>query len=76
MLMVRGGGGNMGLLFGDVGARVVVQGDGGPETMALSGYFGGAGINFVSCAPGNTGTDCETFSLGGPSIGGGIEYRR
>jgi hypothetical protein len=79
MLMVRGGGGNVGFLFGDVGARVVVQGDGGPDTIALSGFFGGAGINFQSCAPTPTSTPgsfCESFSLGGPSIGGGIEWRR
>jgi hypothetical protein len=36
MLIARGGGGNVGDLFGDLGARVIVQGDGGPDTIALT----------------------------------------
>jgi hypothetical protein len=79
MLIVRGGGGNVGLLFGDLGARYVVRGDGGPDTIALTGFFGGAGIDFQSCsATGGTsaGSVCQSISLGGPSIGGGVEWRR
>jgi hypothetical protein len=79
MLVFRGGGGDTGVLFGDMGARVIVQGDGGPDTIALSGFFGGEGVNFESCASAQTspaGVVCESFSLGGPSIAGSIEYRR
>jgi len=81
MMIVRGGGGNVGLLFGDVGARYVVRGDGGPDTIALTGFFGGAGIDFTSCIAtgGQAGAGCQatqSVSMGGPSIGGGVEWRR
>jgi hypothetical protein len=78
-LIARGGGGAVGVLFGDLGARVVVQGDGGPDTLALVGFFGGAGMDFESCAPaaGAAQTSyCSSTSIGGPSVGGGIEWRR
>ncbi len=77
MLMIRGGGGNVGLLFGDLGARLVVQGDGGPGTVALTGFFGGAGIDFQSCSSPliENGGQCVSTSLGGPSLGGGVEWR-
>jgi hypothetical protein len=80
MLIAHGGGGNVGLAFGDLAARVIVQGDGGPDTIALTGYFGGAGIDFQNCTaittPSFGGSTCESTSLGGPSIGGGVEWRR
>jgi hypothetical protein len=76
MLMVRGGGGNEGLEFGDLGARVIVHGDGGPGTLALTGFFGGAGIDFQRCLSGLGLGTCQSSSLGGPSIGGGFEWRR
>jgi hypothetical protein len=77
MLTARGGGGNVGLLFGDLGARLVVQGDGGPGTVALTGFFGGAGIDFQSCSSPliENGGGCVSTSLGGPSLGGGVEWR-
>jgi hypothetical protein len=75
MLVARGGGGNVGLVYGDLGARVVVAGDGGKGTIALTGFFGGEGINYQGCQSGTAET-CPNASLGGPSIGGGIEWRR
>jgi hypothetical protein len=77
MLTARGGGGNVGLLFGDLGARLVVQGDGGPGTVALTGFFGGAGIDSQSCSSPliENGGQCVSTSLGGPSLGGGVEWR-
>ncbi len=85
MLIARGGGGNVGLQFGDLGARMVVQGDGGPGTIALTGFVGGAGIvvygacSASSVTPGITQFDgsssCTSTSLGGPSLGGGLEWR-
>jgi hypothetical protein len=89
MLIARGGGGNVGDLFGDLGARVIVQGDGGPDTIALTGFFGGMGFDTQSCsvaqtaplppnglAPLEGGNSCGSTSLGGPSLGGGVEWRR
>ncbi len=90
MLIARGGGGNVGDLFGDLGARVIVQGDGGPDTIALTGFFGGMGFDTQSCsvapqpaplppnglAPMEGGSTCGSTSLGGPSLGGGVEWRR
>jgi hypothetical protein len=95
LIFGRGGGGGVGALFGDLGARVFVRGDGGPDTLALTGFFGGMGIDFTSCASAgvippvnpvtNAGptavstryaTTCQGWSLGGPSIGGGVEWRR
>jgi hypothetical protein len=84
MLVVRGGGGNVGLLFGDVGARLLVQGDGGPGSIALTGFFGGAGIDFDTCSPTpgvalsmqlDVGDRCASTSVGGPTLGGGFEWR-
>lgn len=77
MLIARGGGGDVGLLFGDLGARLVVQGDGGHGTIALTGFFGGAGIAFEACSSAliNNGGTCVSTSLGGPSLGGGVEWR-
>jgi hypothetical protein len=82
MLVVRGGGGNVGLLFGDVGARLLVQGDGGPGSIALTGFFGGAGIDFDTCSPQaaiglsmDVSNTCASTSVGGPTLGGGFEWR-
>ena len=85
MLVVHGGGGNVGLLFGDVGARFLVQGDGGPGSIALTGFFGGAGIDFDTCSsavqieplgtPGGFSNSCASTSVGGPTLGGGFEWR-
>jgi len=82
MLVARGGGGNVGVLFGDLGARVLLAGDGGRGTVALTGFFGGEGIDFQGCSSdsgtsgGGAAASCPYASLGGPSVGGGIEWRR
>jgi len=81
MLVARGGGGNVGVLYGDLGVRVLLAGDGGRGTIALTGFFGGEGINFQGCSsnsgpPGAAAVTCPYASLGGPSVGGGIEWRR
>jgi hypothetical protein len=82
MLVARGGGGNVGVLFGDLGARVLLTGDGGRGTIALTGFFGGEGIDFQGCASDSGSSSgagvatCPYASLGGPSVGGGIEWRR
>lgn len=83
MLMLRGGAGAVGVFYGDLGARVIVRGDGGPDTIALTGFFGAAGIDFRTCYPTEpngafiSGTICANdTSVGGPSLGGGVEWRR
>jgi hypothetical protein len=78
MLIARGGGGNVGFGYGDLGARVIVRGDGGKGTVALIGYAGAAGISMNLCStnpdPPFTST-CNTASLFGPSLGGGVESK-
>jgi len=76
LLAARGGGGGVGLIFGDLGARYLLEGDGGPDTLAIRGFFGGAGIDYQSCGDNPTAIGCRYISVGGPSIGGGIEWRR
>jgi hypothetical protein len=78
MLTARGGGGGVGLIFGDLGARYVLRGDGGPDTVAIKGFFGGAGIDHQACGTnfGQQGCNYDYISIGGPSVGGGIEWRR
>jgi hypothetical protein len=80
MLIARGGGGNVGLLFGDLGVRYLIQGDGGPDTIAIKGFFGGAGIEYQSACNnyslGPTASGCTYISVGGPTVGGGVEWRR
>ena len=79
MLVVRGGGGNVGFGYGDVGVRVRVRGDGGKGTIALSGYAGGDLITMNLCATNSVSpftSTCTTANLAGPSLGGGIEWKR
>jgi hypothetical protein len=78
MLVARGGGGPVGFASGDLGVRVLVQGDGGRGTVALTGYVGGALIMVDLCSsnpnPPST-TVCNDSNLGGPSLGGGVEWK-
>jgi hypothetical protein len=79
MLIARGGGGNVGFGYGDLGARVVVHGDGGKGTLALTGFAGAAGIIMELCStnpdPPFTST-CNSANLIGPSLGGGVEWKK
>ncbi len=78
MLMVRGGGGPVGFGYGDVGVRVLVHGDGGKGTVALTGFAGGATIMLDLCSTNsvfpNT-QQCNELTLAGPSLGGGFEWK-
>jgi hypothetical protein len=78
MLVIRGGGGVVGFAYGDIGVRVLVAGDGGKGTIALTGFAGGAAIMVDLCStnpdPPNA-TSCNNGTLAGPSLGGGIEWR-
>jgi hypothetical protein len=78
MLVVRGGGGNVGFAYGDLGIRVLVHGDGSKGTLALTGFAGGALIqeNLCSTNPDSSfAFSCNSASLGGPSLGGGVEWK-
>jgi hypothetical protein len=78
MLVVRGGGGPVGFAYGDVGVRGVIRGDGGKGTFAWTGFAGGASIMVDLCStnpvPPST-SQCNDATLGGPSIGGGVEWK-
>jgi hypothetical protein len=79
MFIARGGGGNVGFAYGDLGMRAVVHGDGGKGTIALTGFAGAAGIMMDLCStnpdPPFTST-CNSANLVGPSLGGGVEWKR
>jgi len=78
MLVVRGGGGPVGFAYGDLGVRVLAHGDGGKGTVALTGFAGGASIMVDLCSsnsfPPFT-SACNSSTLGGPSLGGGVEWK-
>jgi hypothetical protein len=78
MLVLRGGGGNVGFGYGDLGVRVVVRGDGGKGTLALTGFAGGALIQLNLCSSNPDppfASACNSANLGGPSLGGGVEWK-
>ncbi|HXN31622.1 MAG TPA: hypothetical protein VN894_07170 [Polyangiaceae bacterium] len=78
MLIARGGGGNVGFGYGDLGVRVLVRGDGGKGTIALTGFAGAALIqeNLCSSNPDPPfSSSCTSATLVGPSLGGGVEWR-
>jgi hypothetical protein len=79
MLVIRGGGGNVGFAYGDLGVRVLVHGNGGKHTLALTGFAGGAmiGLNLCSSNPDPPFTTaCNTANLAGPSLGGAVEWKQ
>ncbi len=77
-LVFRGGGGNMGYVFGEVGLRIRVRGNGDRGSLFVTPSVGGAAIFGRerecpspfdgSCYPGSV-------SHGGPLVGLGVEYR-
>jgi hypothetical protein len=78
MLVIRGGGGPVGFAYGDIGVRALVRGDGGPGTVALTGFAGGASIMVDLCSSNPQGpfTEvCNNSTLGGPSLGGAVEWK-
>ncbi len=78
MLVIRGGGGDVGFAYGDVGVRVLMRGDGGRGTVALTGFVGGASIMVDLCSsnPLPPFTEaCNNSNLVGPSLGGALEWK-
>jgi hypothetical protein len=78
MLVVRGGAGPVGFAYGDLGVRVLAHGHGGKGTVALTGFAGGAAIMVDLCSSNSLPpftSACNSSSLGGPSLGGGVEWK-
>jgi hypothetical protein len=75
MLVIRGGGGPVGFAYGDLGVRALVHGDGGPGTVALTGFAGGASIMVDLCSSNTRAEACNNSNLAGPSLGGAIETK-
>jgi hypothetical protein len=78
MLVLRGGGGPVGFAYGDIGVRDVIRGDGGKGTIALTGFAGGASIMVDLCSTNPVApftSNCNNSSLGGPSLGGGVDWK-
>lgn len=71
-LLMRGGGGPAGYVFGDVGVRYRVKGNGGAGSFFLSGMIGGVAlVGATRCSE----FSCDSASSGGPALGVGLEWR-
>ena len=72
-LITRGGGGPAGYVFGDIGVRYRVSGDGGVGSYFIQGVIGGVAL-FGSTSCDEFGF-CESNDSGGPALGIGAEWR-
>jgi hypothetical protein len=71
-LIAAGGGGNVGLGFGEIGLRVLMTGNGGPGSFFLSSVIGGVNV-FRGCVV--EGTQCTQIDYVGPMVGMGGDWR-
>jgi hypothetical protein len=71
-LIAAGGGGNVGLGFGEIGLRVLMTGNGGPGSFFLSSVIGGVNV-FRGCVV--QGTECTQIDYVGPMVGMGGDWR-
>ncbi|HTU60372.1 MAG TPA: hypothetical protein VMF89_18100, partial [Polyangiales bacterium] len=79
-LRLAGGGGSVGLNFGEVGLRVLMSGNGGPGSFFLTTTIGWTNLlrhcNDVPLAPsGAAANSCEPIDYSGPMLGAGGEFR-
>lgn len=75
LLSIRGGGGTAGYAFGELGARVLVSGNGRADSSFLLVSLGGVGL-FKSASCDSDFVFCEgEVSYGGPTFGFGVEHR-
>jgi hypothetical protein len=72
-LLAAGSGGNLGLGHGELGLRVLVSGNGGPDSFFLTAVIGGVNV-FKSCVFTNSG-QCNSVNYVGPMVGAGGEWR-
>ncbi len=73
-LRLRGGGGRVGHAFGDLGVRYLLSGNGGHDSVFLTGFLGGVRVAFETRCTLLDQT-CNTTELAGPSLGVGVEWR-
>ena len=73
-LITRAGGGPAGYVFGDIGVRYRVSGDGGAGSFFIQGVIGGVAL-FGSSASCDASGFCESRNSGGPALGIGAEWR-
>jgi hypothetical protein len=71
-LLAAGGGGSLGLGFGELGLRVLVSGNGGPGSFFLTTVIGGVNV-FRGCEI--VDNSCSTLDYAGPMLGMGGEWR-
>jgi hypothetical protein len=71
-LVAAGGGGQLGLGFGEVGLRVLMVGNGGVDSFFLTTVIGGVNV-FQGCIVQND--QCTQIDYAGPMVGMGGEWR-
>jgi hypothetical protein len=71
-LTAAGGGGILGLAFGEIGLRLLMTGNGGPGSFFLSSVIGAVNV-FRGCVV--EGTACTQIDYVGPMVGMGGEWR-
>jgi hypothetical protein len=72
-LLAAGGGGTVGLAYGEVGLRVLLSGNGGPDSFFLTTVIGGVNV-FNGCVFDDSG-QCQAIDYVGPMLGVGGEWR-
>jgi hypothetical protein len=73
-LIASGGGGSLGLGFGELGVRVLLSGNGDRDSFFLTATAGGVGV-FESDGIDETGDLDDGLDYGGPMVGIGGEWR-
>jgi hypothetical protein len=71
-LVAAGGGGQLGLGFGEVGLRLLMVGNGGADSFFLTSVIGGVNV-FQGCIVQND--QCTQIDYAGPMVGMGGEWR-
>jgi hypothetical protein len=71
-LVAAGGGGQLGLGFGEVGLRLLMVGNGGVDSFFLTSVIGGVNV-FQGCIVQND--QCTQIDYAGPMVGMGGEWR-
>jgi hypothetical protein len=74
-LRLAGGGGSIGLAFGEVGLRLLTVGNGGAGSLFLTTLIGWAQL-YRNCNEVPSPTGCVGADYGGPMLGAGLEMRR
>jgi hypothetical protein len=72
-LLAAGGGGDVGLGYGEIGLRVLMLGNGGADSLFLSTVIGGVNV-FERCNF-SGGSVCNEVDYVGPMLGVGAEWR-